>query len=162
VDVLQDIADDNCVRAGFNGSGVSRNNRVIERHDAAFGAYWRSYDFRDNFDRENVFQRPLGPSPGPASFVHARGEIIFHLPNGLQGYMLVDGDGRRIDKGPGDVVSDPKRPDRLVETGVSCMSCHSKGLLPKDDQVRAHVQKSPGAFAPADREAILALYAPAA
>jgi mono/diheme cytochrome c family protein len=162
VDVLQDIADDNVVRAGFNGSGVSRNNRVIERHDAAFGAYWRSYDFRDNFDRENVFQRPLGPSPGPASFVHAGGEIIFNLPNGLQGYMLVDGDGRRIDKGPGDVVSDPKRPDRLVETGVSCMSCHSKGLLPKDDQVRAHVQKSPEAFTPADRAAILAIYPPAA
>jgi mono/diheme cytochrome c family protein len=160
VDVLQDLQDDNAVRAGFNGSGVSRNNRVIERHDAAFGAYWRSYDFSDNFDRQNIFQRPLGPSPGAAAFQHAGGEIIFNLPNGLQGYMLVDGGGRRIDKGPGDIVSDPKRPDRLVETGVSCMSCHSKGLLPKDDQIRAHVQKNRDAFTAADRAAILALYVP--
>ncbi len=162
VDVPGDIQDDACVRAGFNGSGVSRNNRVLERHDAAHGAYWRSYDFSDNTDRQNVFQRPLGPLPGPAGFIPAGGEIIFNLPNGLQAYMLVDGNGRRIDKAPGDIVSDPKRPDKLVENGLSCISCHARGLLPKDDQVRAHVQKNRAAFAAADREAILALYAPPA
>jgi hypothetical protein len=155
VDVPGDVQDDACVRAGFNGSGVSRNNRVLERHDAAHGAYWRSYDFSDNTDRQNLFQRPLG-------FIPAGGEIIFNLPNGLQAYMLVDGNGRRIDKAPGDIVSDPKRPDRLVENGLSCISCHAKGLMPKDDQVRAHVQKNRVAFAAADRDAILALYVPPA
>jgi WD40 repeat protein/mono/diheme cytochrome c family protein len=160
VDVAADLQDDGAVRAGFNGSGVAKNNRVIERHDGAHGAYWRSYDFSDNTGRQNVFERPLGPAPGPHGFRHAGGEIIFHLPNGLQGYLLVDGDGRRVDKAPGDVVSDPKRPDRLVENGLSCLSCHVRGLLPKDDQVRAHVLKNARAFAPRDREAILALYAP--
>jgi WD40 repeat protein len=48
-----------------------------------------------------------------------------------------------------------------VETGLSCMSCHSAGLLPKDDQVRAHVLKNPAAFSREDRESILALYPPA-
>jgi mono/diheme cytochrome c family protein len=158
VDVEADLRDDNAVRAGFNGSGVARNNRILERHPAAHGAYWKSYDFSDNTNRQNIFEHPLGP--GATGFQHAGGEIIFHLPNGLHGYLLVDGTGRRLDKAPGDIVSDPKRPDKLVETGVSCFSCHAKGILPKDDQVRAHVQKNATAFAPADRAAILALFVP--
>src|SRR5262249_38050492 len=64
VDVLADLQEETAVRAGFNGSGVSRNNRLIERHDAAFGAYWRSYDFSDNVERQNLFEHPLGPLPG--------------------------------------------------------------------------------------------------
>jgi mono/diheme cytochrome c family protein len=158
VDVLANLQDDNAVRAGFNGSGVARNNRVLERHDAAHGAYWRSYDFSDNTGRQNIFERPLGPLPGPSAFVAAGGEILFHLPNGLQGYLLVDAAGRRVDKAPGDIVSDPKRPDRLVENGLSCMSCHVRGLLPKDDQVRAHVLKNTAAFSRDDCAAVLALY----
>jgi hypothetical protein len=159
-DVEADLRDDNAVRAGFNGSGVARNNRILERHPAAHGAYWKSYDFADNTNRQNIFEHPLGP--GASGFQHAGGEIIFHLPNGLHGYLLVDGRGKRLDKAPGDIVSDPKRPDKLVETGVSCFSCHAKGILPKDDQVRAHVQKNAAAFAPADRAAILALFVPPA
>jgi hypothetical protein len=80
----------------------------------------------------------------------------------LQGYLLVDGQGRRVDKAPGDIVSDPRRPDRLVENGLSCMSCHVRGLLPKDDRVRAHVFKNATAFTREDRAAILALYPQAA
>src|SRR5207302_1708391 len=95
------------------------------------------------------------------SFQHAGGEIIFHLPNGMQGYLLVDANGRRLDKAPGEIVSDPKRPDKLVENGLSCMSCHFSGILPKDDQVRAHVLKNAAAFRRADRETVQALYVPA-
>ena len=165
VDVAADLQEDRAARGGFNGSGVARNNRVLQRHDAAHGAYWRSYDFAENTGRGNVFQHPLGPSglatPASGAFAPAGGEIIFSLPNGLQGYLLVDAVGRRIDKAPGDVVSDPKRPDRLVENGLSCVSCHARGLLSKDDQVRAHVLKNPDAFSAADRESTLALYPPA-
>jgi mono/diheme cytochrome c family protein len=160
VDVLRDIREDRAARAGFNGSGVSRNNRLIERHDAAFGAYWRSYDFAANTGRQNLFRHPLGPEPGQDGFEPAGGEIIFHLPNGLQGYMLVDGNGRRIDRAPVAIVSDPQRPDRAVEAGLSCMSCHAHGVIFKADQVRAHVAKNPGAFSRADAEAVRALYVP--
>jgi mono/diheme cytochrome c family protein len=160
VDVAADVQDDRVIRAGFNGSGVSRNNRVLQRHDAAYGAYWRSYDFSDNTGRQNVFEYPLGPFPGPRAFIPAGGEVIFSLPNGLHAYMLVDGNGRRVDKAPGDIVNDPKRPDKLVETGISCMSCHFGGLLPKDDQVRPHVLKNADAFTKEDRETVLALYPP--
>src|SRR5262249_36300208 len=119
--------------------------------------YWRSYDFADNLNRQNVFEHPLGPG-GPLSFTQAGGEIIFSLPNGLHGFMLIDALGKRVDKAPGDIVSDPKRPDRLVETGVSGFSCHNKGFLPKEDQVRVHVQKNAMAFNVVDRDAILSLY----
>src|SRR5206468_7518408 len=114
----------------------------IERHDGAHGALWRSYDFDKNTGRQNLFEHPLGPNSGATSFQPAGGEMIFHLPNGLQGYMLVDSQGRRIDKAPGEIVSDPRRSDQRVETGISCMACHARGLLPKADQLRAHVEKS--------------------
>ena len=59
----------------------------------------------------NLFRFPLGPAfadnPFPnQAFEHAGGEIIFNLPNGLQGYLLVDAKGDRIDAGPIDIVGD--------------------------------------------------------
>ncbi len=146
VDVQGDVQDDNILRAGFNDSGVSKNNRLLERHDAAHGALWRSYDFANNRGRQNLFEHPLGPNAGATSFQAAGGEIIFHLPNGLQAYLLVDAKGQRIDKAPGEIVADPRRPDQRVETGISCMSCHARGLLFKADQLRPHVEKNAQVF----------------
>jgi mono/diheme cytochrome c family protein len=162
VDVPANIQEDNVQRAGFNDSGVSQNNRLIERHDAAHGALWRSYDFAGNSGRQNLFEHPLGPNAGAVSFQAAGGEIIFHLPNGLYGYMLVDAAGRRIDKAPAEIVSDPRRPDRRVETAVSCMSCHARGLLPKADQLRAHVRKNARVFGKDVLAAVEALHPPPA
>src|SRR5262249_57304279 len=121
VDVAQDIQQERVARAGFNGSGVSRNNRVLERHDSMLGVYWRTYDFEavpQNLiernillpDRRNIFAYPLGPGGGETTFQHAGGEAIFNLPNGLQGYMLVHAVNTRINKGPTAIVSHPKRP----------------------------------------------------
>jgi hypothetical protein len=76
--------------------------------------------------------------------------------------MLVDGRGRRLDKAPASIVSDPRRPDRTVENGVSCMSCHARGLVPKTDQVRAHVERNPNAFSDAETDTVRALYPPEA
>jgi mono/diheme cytochrome c family protein len=160
VDVARGFREETAFRAGFNGSGVSRNNRVIERHDSIHGPYWRSHDFSDNTDRQNIFENPLGPVAGQHSFRPAGGEIIFQLPNALQGFLLVDADGRRVEKGPVEIVSDPNRPDRQVEAGISCMNCHGKGLLPKDDQVRAHVEKNAAAFPREVLDAVRALYPP--
>jgi WD40 repeat protein len=171
VDAALNIQQERVARAGFNGSGIARNNRLLERHDSIHGAYWRSYDFnevpqnltdRDNLlpDRRNLFAYPLGPGFTDNTFQHAGGEIIFNLPNGLQGYMLVNAKNERVDKAPTAIVSDPKRPDRAVEPGISCMSCHLPGIHIKADQIRAHVAKNPKSFPKATRELVNALYPP--
>ncbi len=160
LDAAEDIRQEKVARAGFNSSGVSRNNRLIERHESGGTVYWISYDFGGNVGRQNLFAHPLGPDGGETAFRHDGGEIIFALPNGLQAYLLADGAGRRIDKGPQAIVSDPRRPDRAVENGISCMSCHARGMIPKDDQVRPHVLGNPSAFTKEDRDAILAIYPP--
>ncbi len=92
------------------------------------------------------------------NFHHDGGEIIFNLPNGMQGYMLVDGKGHRLDKGPIAIVSDSKRPDKTVVNGLSCMSCHVKGMIDKTDQIRAHVEENDVRFKKTERDTILALY----
>src|SRR5262249_61062952 len=96
--------------------------------------------------RRTLFAYPLGPGLSESQFQHAGGEVIFNLPNGLQGYMLVNANNTRLDKGPTATVSDPKRPDRAVEAGVSCMGCHNCRIIPKAYQSRAHVEKNPKAF----------------
>jgi WD40 repeat protein/mono/diheme cytochrome c family protein len=173
VDAVLNIQQERVIRVGFNGSGISRFNRVLERHDSAQGMYWRTYDFDEppasltervngNLlpDRRNIFAFPLGPNLVENPFQHAGGEAIFALPNGLHGYILAKSDNTRLDKGPIAIVSDPKRPDRAVEAGVSCMGCHTTGILPKADQIREHLGKNPKAFKKSDAELILSLYVP--
>src|SRR5207244_5801738 len=137
-------------------------NRILERHDAGYGAYWKTYDFAENVDKQNVFDRPLGPPPARNSFVQAGGEMIFHLPNGLLAYFLAGNRGQRVEKAPVEIVSDPERPEKTVEAGLSCFRCHAAGLIHKADQVRGHVLKNAQAFAKDDVETIKALYPPEA
>jgi mono/diheme cytochrome c family protein len=160
VDADANIRNEKVARAGFNSSGVSSNNRLIERHRSGYGAYWKSYDFAHNQERKNLFAFPLGPGFSGTSFQHDGGEIIFSLPNGLQGYLLTDGRGFRIDKGPTSIVRDDRQPDRAVVNGVSCMSCHAQGMIEKADQVREHVERNPGGFTPDVAATIRALYPP--
>lgn len=136
VDPVANFMQDNLIRAGFTKSGVSGQNRLVERHPSSYGAYWKSYDFKSNEGRGNLFRFPLGPlfSGNPYAenaFVQDGGEIIFNLPNGLQGYMLIDGKDHRIDKGPIEVVHDGQQTagTPLVVNGLSCMSCHRTGMI---------------------------------
>ncbi len=138
-------------RAGFAQSGVSQSNRIIERYPSLYGAYWKSLDYDDNLGRRNVFTHPLDSTP-------AGGEVIFNLPNGFQAYMLTNAKGDRIDKAPIQIVSDPGRPDRAVENGISCFSCHAIGLLAKDDEIGALIEAAPGSFSANEVERIKILH----
>jgi formylglycine-generating enzyme required for sulfatase activity len=158
IDVSANVRRDRVARAGFNGSGVSRNNRLIERHLSPFGAYWKSYDFSSNDGRRNLFRHPLGPA-GKDAFEADGGEIIFSLPNGLQGYMLVDARGRRLDEAPVKIVSTGNRLSPEVINGISCMACHARGMIVKDDQVRTAVSSSES-FSEDEKDAVKALYPP--
>ena len=151
IDVTRDLEEEkNVARAGLRSSGVSSNNRVLERHTSPHGAYWKSFDFRSNLDDQNIFKDPLQLNP-------AGGEIIFNLPNGLQAYFLVDAFGRRIDEAPIAIVSDRNNvDDPVIRNGRSCMSCHYAGVQAFKDDVRPVVRGL--SFASFDREKALAIY----
>ena len=136
-------------RAGFSDSGVSNNNRVVERHLSRYGAYWKSYDFAGSVDTQNIFTHPL-------SFTHDGGEIVFNLPNGLQAYYLADAGGRRLDAAPINIVSNPAASDPTVRNGLSCIGCHTEGMKTFEDQVRGVVEKNPNP--PFDKARALQLY----
>ncbi len=121
-------------RAGFNDSGVSENNRVVERHTSSYGAYWKSYDFAGNVGSQNIFTHPL-------DFTHDGGEIIFNLPNGLQAYLLVDAKGNRLNDAPINIVSNPVASDPTVKNGLSCIGCHTQGMKTFKDSVRAAIEQ---------------------
>lgn len=156
VNAEANIRQEKVLRAGFNRSGVSQNNRLIEWHRSPYGSYWKSYDFGGNTSNQNLFEHPLGPNDVDQPFSHDGGELIFSLPNGFQGYMLVDSKGNRIDKGPTEIVSDPKQADKTVTNGVSCMSCHYTGIIPKADEIHEFVNLNKRAFD--NPEDVLALY----
>ena len=122
-------------RAGFNKSGVSNNNRMVERHTSRYGAYWKSYDFAGSVGTQNIFTHPL-------SFTHDGGEVIFNLPNGLQGYYLVNASGFRLDEAPINIVSNPAASDPTVRNGLSCMGCHTEGMKTFEDQVRSVIESN--------------------
>ena len=159
IDVLADIDRFVVKRSGFQQSGVSRNNRMIERHRISTGYFWTSYDFAGNRTRQSFFEFPLGPGDGDFAFDHDGGETIFALPNGFQAYYLNTAEGKKLDKGPTQIVLDPSRRDQTVTNGISCMGCHEYGIRKAKDEVRAHVTAD-RTFPKDVREAVEALYPP--
>ncbi len=138
VDVNRNISNAPGVRvwrAGTDESGVSQSNRVLERHNSRYGAYWKSYDFAGSAGTQNIFTHPL-------NFTQDGGEVIFNLPNGLQGYYIVDATGSRLDAAPISIVSDPAASDPTVRTGLSCFGCHIEGMNTFEDQVRAVIESN--------------------
>ncbi len=138
VDVLQNLLNAPGVRvwrAGTNNSGVSNNNRVIERHTSRYGAYWKSYDFAGSVGTQNIFTHPL-------SFTHDGGEVVFNLPNGLQGYYITNASGFRLDDAPINIVSNPAASDPTVRNGLSCLGCHTEGVKTFEDEVRAVIESN--------------------
>jgi hypothetical protein len=130
-------------RAAFSESGISGQNRMIERHPlSGQGYYWKSYDFLGSNSRAILTEFPLGPkrdAQDDFAFEHDGGEIIYTLPNGLQGYLLSDASGGRLDAGPIEIVGDALKTsgNQLIVNGLSCIVCHRQGMVePPDDIVR--------------------------
>ncbi len=138
VDVVRNITNAPGVdvwRAGTNHSGVSTNNRVIERHTSRYGAYWKSYDFAGSVGTQNILTHPL-------SFTPDGGEVIFNLPNGLQGYYITNASGFRLDAAPTDIVSNPAASNPKVRNGLSCFGCHTEGMKTFEDEVRSVIESN--------------------
>jgi len=141
-------------RAGFQVSGVSNQNRIIERHeflDNFSRSYWLSHDFLENIDFSNIFYHPL-------DFKAAGGEIIWTLPNGLQGYLLIDGVGNRVSVANIEIVSNKEHNGDPIVNGMSCMGCHYKGMRDVVDEVAPFAEMQVGLFTAEELEQIENLY----
>ncbi|HRQ89658.1 MAG TPA: hypothetical protein PLA50_12730, partial [Bacteroidia bacterium] len=110
VDRIGNLQKGRAMRAGFQYSGVSGANRLIERHEIGKyqGSYWVSYDFTPlSAERtHDLTLAPLGPRDAGLTddpehaFNHDGGEMVYNLPNGLQGYMLTTSKGKRLGRAP--------------------------------------------------------------
>jgi hypothetical protein len=158
VDLDGNIKKFQAQRAGFQKSGVSQNNRLIERHASKTGYFWTSYDFGGNQARQNLFEFPLGPG-GANGFTHDGGETIFSLPNGFQAYYLNNAKGEPLAQGPTSIVRDTSRKDLAVTNGISCMGCHDQGMRKAKDEIRDGVLKG-RVFSVEVRNAVEQLYPP--
>jgi len=152
VDAATDLEHRKVARGAVILSGVSRNNRAAERYASTHGAYWKSIDYASNKGDENIFRDPIN--------LHGvGGEMIFNLPNGLQGYYLADAAGNRIDAGPTAIVTDKFAEDKTVRNALSCIRCHDRGMKSFKDVVRPAVEMLPGNLGFSKRE-VLELYPP--
>jgi hypothetical protein len=149
VDAEFDLQQNFARRFGVRDSGVSRNNRALERHSTVFGAYWKSFDFGGNSPEQDIFRDPLDLHPDG-------GEIIFHLPNGLQGYFIVNRQGRRLDDAPVNIVRDrTNTDDPVVHDGRSCIGCHVKGMNAFRDEIVSTLDSRSEALFDLDRARLI-------
>ena len=166
-------------------SGVSGAARVIERQDIGEyeGYFWKSYDFRQNssgsvavpvqpFDpvlQELLMELRQVEAFNLEAFEHDGGEMIFSLPNGLQGYWITTADGATLDAAPHDIVNWSYSNEEVADSvpgrrwefneiglfpgetnirsdgiynGLSCMSCHTQGMRLNSDFTGAYFSQS--------------------
>jgi hypothetical protein len=156
LEIEENINAERVQRVGISKSAVSPHARLLERHETSNGYYWKTYDFEGTPGKGNLLESPLGPTGD--GFQHTSSAALFTLPNGLQGYFLMDANGKRIDRSQPGILRDDQQPDRAVVAGISCIRCHHSGLIEKVDEIRELVKKSPRAFPKEELNTVLALH----
>ncbi|MEO8183009.1 MAG: hypothetical protein ABI895_29605 [Deltaproteobacteria bacterium] len=166
LDTIAEIADDNLLRGGFSNSGVSKQERVLNRFDqgtAGGYAYWISFDFDGGSGNEANNGLVLGLAnesiyENPIDFKFTGGEAIFNLPNGFQGYYVANAAGARLNEAPVGIVIDPAQNNGIVTNGASCHSCHNAGMITFTDTVRQYVLENKTKFDNDTFEAVMNQY----
>jgi hypothetical protein len=156
-DPQAEIDEGRVFRVILENSGVSQWNRAYDRFGGStIGEYlYISHDFASASGDSNLFDDPI-------DFKSGGGEMIFSLPNGLQGYMLTDGDGEILrEEAPSNVVTDPGQRDRRVRVGISCMACHNNGIITKRDEFYDfyNTSNNKNLFSETEHDSILKLFA---
>jgi hypothetical protein len=116
------------VRAGTTRSRISRQDRVVERHDITIrgGVLWQAFDFKADDANDNIFEDPFGFQAGGT-------EAIFTLPNGMLGFIIADENDNIVEDS--DILLDTNQNNFRAVTSVSCANCHATGLIPVVDEV---------------------------
>jgi hypothetical protein len=127
--VVQNLVDEEQVRAGTTKSRISRQDRVVQRDDIEVrqGVLWQSFDFEANDANQSIFEDPFG-------FAEGGTEAIFSLPNGFFGFVIADADSNIVEDS--DILLDTNQNNFRAVTSISCSNCHAGGLIPVVDEVR--------------------------
>lgn len=151
IDVEENIADGDAVRAGTTRSAISRQDRVVERHEIGvrLGVYWQSFDFAADDAGQSIFTDPFGFNQGGT-------EAIFSLPNGMLGFIIADENDNIV--GESNILLDTFQNDFVARTAVSCSNCHAQGYNPVVDEVRSFVLNNRFGFSRDDFQAVNELY----
>jgi mono/diheme cytochrome c family protein len=128
IDVVQNLDDEDQVRAGTTKSRISRQDRVVERDEIEIrqGVLWQSFDFEDDAN-DSIFEDPFNFAAGGT-------EAIFTLPNGMFGFIIADAAGAIVEDS--DILLDTNQNNFRAVTSISCSNCHAQGLIPVVDEVR--------------------------
>lgn len=128
-----------------SGSVVSNNGRFLELIDGPVGWAGATYDLAD-YSKTDFLEHGPKLIFGEAKF--DGGELLAQLPSGGLACLLINGQGKRVELAPTNIVRDVEGHPRTadVRTPFSCFGCHgpSNGFLrPKnlvDDQRKAGVK----------------------
>lgn len=140
-----DLGSGETVRAGFAAAAQGGNAKFLAQRadiEVRSGVAWQISEFG------NLFNDPLGEANGER-------EIVFTLPNGLQGHLLADANGRV--KGASDVLLDLAESDFRAQIATSFFRSRANGVE-LEDQVRDFANANPRNFSAADLAAIRAAY----
>lgn len=126
-------------RGTVTASGITINNRRLDRVPTFLGYYWFSTDAKTSVDAQNFLEILLDRKKENFD----ASEQIFSLPNELQGYALFNNKGIRQDAVPDDIASSNQHShhDGRILAGVSCTICHNVGILPFRSVIRDIVKK---------------------
>jgi hypothetical protein len=149
VDVAAARAAGEVVRAGFDGTDVSRTEFLAERFDLEVraGSVWQILSGEGGADA--LIDDPLSTPDSDER------ELVFTLPNGLLGHALADGDGQRIDDSA--LTLDTNQNNFRSLVGVSYFRLRAQGVAPSD-QIRQLTLNDADRFTPAELAQILAVY----
>lgn len=140
-------------RLGMSWSGITGKPRRIEvvygatvTPDRGTGATFITYDLN------NASVKAVNdPIRNLLRMVYNGGELIAESPNGLQRYLLFDGNDRLVLVAPDAIASDDNVPSpnsKLLQCGISCLRCHGSGeragYISARNQVRALANSDDG------------------
>lgn len=114
-----------------NSLEVALHQRAIKITPTVLGFYNESFDYFDSKGEDNLLKDLLKNR-------RDAGEIIGTTRNGLLAYLLVNGKNEVIDFADPQVATDQQTTwrNKLVWSGISCMTCHTEGLKTVTDEVR--------------------------
>lgn len=120
-------------------SVVARQNRLVERIITSLGSYYKTFDVKETAGKRD-FAETLNKD-----FVFDAGEILYDLPAGGMGCLLVNSKGARLEVADNRFAVDTSdlKFDSRVRTPGSCFICHEqKFITPKnlvEEMVRAGI-----------------------